>query len=83
VRAAAEHGEHALLVRPGSPKAIAEAVHALSADPTLGPRLSRQARARIERDFTWARARESLVVAYEEAFGMVRSSTRWSTDASA
>jgi glycosyltransferase involved in cell wall biosynthesis len=83
VRAAAEHGEHALLVRPGSPKAIAEAVRALKADPALGPRLSRHARARIERDFTWARAREALVVAYEEAFGMVRSNTRWSTDASA
>jgi glycosyltransferase involved in cell wall biosynthesis len=83
VRAAAEHGEHALLVRPGSPKAIAEAVQALKADPALGPRLSQQARARVERDFTWARAQESLVAAYEEAFGMARSSTRWSTSASA
>ncbi|WNG50004.1 glycosyltransferase family 4 protein [Archangium minus] len=83
VRAVAEHGVHAFLVRPGSPKAIAEAVRSLRADPTLGPRLSQQARALVERDFTWARAQESLVAAYEEAFGMVRSSTRWSTSASA
>ncbi|HEX8822553.1 MAG TPA: glycosyltransferase family 4 protein [Archangium sp.] len=83
VRVAAEHGVHALLVRPGSPKAIAEGVRALRADPALGPRMARQARARIERDFTWARAQEALVVAYEEAFGMARESTRWSTSASA
>ena len=83
VRAVAEHGEHAFLVRPGSPKAIAEAVRALRADPALGLRMSQQGRAHIERDFTWARAQESLVAAYEEAFGMVRSSTRWSASASA
>lgn len=83
VRALAEHGTQALLVRPGSPKAIAEAVRALAADPTLGPRLSEGARARIERDFTWARAGESLVRVYEASFGRVRSSTRRSTAASA
>ena len=83
VRALAEPGAHALLVRPGSPKAIAEAVRALRSDPTLGPGLSQRARARVERDFTWARAGEALVTAYEEAFGWVRSSTRRSTRASA
>lgn len=83
VRALAEHGEHAFLVRPGSPKAIAEAVRSLRADPALGPRMSQQARARVERDFTWERAQESLVAAYEEAFGMARARTRRSTSASA
>nr|WP_217441878.1 glycosyltransferase family 4 protein [Myxococcus sp. CA039A] len=64
--------DEVLLVRPGSPKAIAEAVKDLRANPALGPALSMRARARVERDFTWARAREALVVAYEEQLGMKR-----------
>ena len=82
VRAVAEHGTEVWLVRPGSPKAIAEGVRTLRADPALRLRLSQGGRARIERDFTWARACESLVGAYEEAFGRRRDSTRWSASAS-
>lgn len=76
--------DEVLLIRPGSAKAIAEAVKALRADAALGPALSAKARARVERDFTWSRANEALVRAYEETFfGMARSSTRRSTSASA
>lgn len=75
--------DEVMLIRPGSAKAIAEAVKALRADAALGPALSARARARVERDFPWSRAREALVGAYEEAFGMARASTRRSTSASA
>ncbi|WP_338873146.1 glycosyltransferase [Myxococcus stipitatus] len=63
--------DEVFLVRPGSPKAIAEAVKTLRANPDLGPSLSTKARARVERDFSWQRAREALVSAYEE-LGMTR-----------
>jgi glycosyltransferase involved in cell wall biosynthesis len=73
--------EEVLLIRPGSAKAIAEAVKALRADSALGPALSAQARARVERDFPWGRAQASLVGAYEQAFGMRRTSGRHLTAA--
>ncbi|MCP3143088.1 glycosyltransferase family 4 protein [Pyxidicoccus xibeiensis] len=75
--------DEVMLIRPGSAKAIVEAVKALRADATLGPALSARARARVERDFPWGRAQASLVGAYEESFGMARASTRRSTSASA
>jgi glycosyltransferase involved in cell wall biosynthesis len=75
--------DEVMLIRPGSPKAIAEAIKALRADAALGPALSAKARARVERDFPWSRAKEALVSAYEEAFGMARASTRRSTSTSA
>ncbi|WP_343073424.1 glycosyltransferase family 4 protein [Pyxidicoccus fallax] len=65
--------DEVMLIRPGSAKAIAEAVKALRADATLGPAMSARARARVERDFPWGRAREALVRAYEESFGMTKS----------
>jgi len=82
VRTLAEPDE-VMLIRPGAPKAIAEAVKALWADPALGLALSTKARARVERDFPWSRAGEALVRAYEERLGMARASTRRSTSASA
>ncbi|WAM26236.1 glycosyltransferase family 4 protein [Myxococcus sp. NMCA1] len=75
--------DEVMLIRPGSAKAIAEAVKALREDPTLGPAMSAKARARVERDFPWSRAGEALVSAYEERLGMARASTRRSTSASA
>jgi glycosyltransferase involved in cell wall biosynthesis len=75
--------DEVMLIRPGSAKAIAEAVKALRADAALGPALSARARARVERDFPWGRAQAALVRAYEETFGMARASTRRSTSASA
>jgi len=82
VRHLAEPDE-VMLIRPGSAKAIVEAVKALRADPSLGPALSTRARARVERDFPWSRAGEALVNAYETRLGMARVSTRRSTSASA
>ncbi len=56
----------ALLVRPGSAKAIKEAVLRLVADPTLAPRLALSARQAIVRERTWMHAQRALVSAYRE-----------------
>ncbi|MFP2903821.1 glycosyltransferase family 4 protein [Pyxidicoccus sp. 3LFB2] len=68
--------DEVMLIRPGSAKAIAEAVKALRADAALGPALSAKARARVERDFPWGRAQDALVGAYEQAFGLTRKAPR-------
>ncbi|WP_404366731.1 glycosyltransferase family 4 protein [Corallococcus coralloides] len=81
-RALAEATE-AYRIRPGSPKAIAEAVRDLIAHPALGASLSANARARVERDFPWGRAQEALVNAYADDLGIARVSTRDNTAASA
>ncbi|MCP3102607.1 glycosyltransferase family 4 protein [Myxococcus sp. K15C18031901] len=64
--------DEVMLIRPGAPKAIAEAVKALRANVDLGPALSARARARVERDFSWTQAREALVRTYETTFGLKR-----------
>jgi len=56
----------ALLVRPGSGKAIKDGMLRLRAAPDLGMRLSLAARERVEREFAWSRAQSELVAAYEE-----------------
>ncbi|WP_428264152.1 glycosyltransferase family 4 protein [Haliangium sp.] len=72
VRDLAEDGRDALLVKPGSAKAIKDALLRLGADPALGQALSRAARARVEQRFTWARAEEDLIEAYESVLGLRR-----------
>ena len=47
-----EHDEHGLLVPPGDPPALAEAIRTLSADPLLGRRLGDAARARASGEFS-------------------------------
>jgi len=59
----AENDKHALLVRPGSAKAIKDALLRVRADPGLVA-LSRAARARVEEQFTWARAGGELARVY-------------------
>ena len=64
VSALVEPEREALLVRPGSAKAIKDGLLRLREDSRLGPRLSRAARARAERDFTWQRATRTLLESY-------------------
>ncbi|MFH1747788.1 MAG: glycosyltransferase family 4 protein [Planctomycetota bacterium] len=73
----------ALLVRPGSAKAIKDALLALRADPELPRRLSMNARARVEREMTWKQAQQALVAAYEELPALARASTCCSAVSSA
>lgn len=66
VRELASDGVEALLVRPGCGKAIKDAMLRLRFEVGLASQLSREARTRVERDFTWRRAQQSLVQSYED-----------------
>ena len=70
VRELAEPDRDALLVRPGSAKAIKDALLRLRDQPQLGPQLSAAARTTVERRLTWRRAQEELVAAYREVLGL-------------
>lgn len=70
VRELAESNRDALLVRPGSAKAIKDALLRFLEQPKLGPQLSQTARETIERRFTWQRAQAELISAYREVLGV-------------
>ena len=69
VRALADPEQHALLVRPGSAKAIKDGILRLAADPHLGRRIAQAARRRIERELTWRHAEERLIASYRRLEG--------------
>jgi glycosyltransferase involved in cell wall biosynthesis len=58
-----------ILVRPGNPSALAEAVDQLAARPALRERIGRAARARVERDFDLRRCTERVLARLELAYG--------------
>ncbi len=66
VRELCRADEEAVLVRPGSGKAIKDGVLRLLADPQWAVSLAQRARARVERQFTWERAQHSLVALYQD-----------------
>jgi glycosyltransferase involved in cell wall biosynthesis len=67
-------GEHFLLVKPGSAKAIKDAIIRLKNEPELGTKLAAAARDKIENNYTWQHAGLALVKAYQE-LGIKRSIT--------
>jgi len=75
VRALCEPDEHALLCRPGSAKALKDALLRVLREPDLGGRLSRAARGHIEARFTWEVAARSLLAVYDELGVARRAST--------
>ena len=66
VSALVEPEHEALLVRPGSAKAIKDGLLRLREDSELGVRLSKAARVRVERDFTWQIAGKRLLSCYRD-----------------
>jgi len=66
VRAIATPDVHVLAVKPNSTKAIKDALLRLRLEPELGPRLALQARAHVERHYSWSLAQQRLVATYEE-----------------
>jgi glycosyltransferase involved in cell wall biosynthesis len=66
--------EEAVLVRPGSAKAVKDGVLRLQREAGLGARLSANARRRAEAELTWDRAGERLRAAYDEALGAAATS---------
>jgi|HubBroStandDraft_6_1064221.scaffolds.fasta_scaffold27292_2 glycosyltransferase involved in cell wall biosynthesis len=73
VRELGEDGEHFLLVKPGSVDQIAEAVLRLVRESGLAAKIAEQGRAHAVKNYTWKRAGDALVAAYEEV-GITRSS---------
>lgn len=69
------HGENGLLVPPKAPRALAEALAAVLADPALAARLGREARATIAERYTIDRAVERLEQVYA-ALGVPRGRAR-------
>ena len=69
VRELATDGAEGLLVRPGSAKAFKDGMLRLRSEDGLARRLSLAARARVEREFTWARSQAALLTAYEGLIG--------------
>jgi len=72
VRELGETGVHFLLVKPGSAKAIKDAVLQLHNDKALTNQITTNARNRIEAQYTWNHAGEALIAAYTE-LGIKRS----------
>ncbi len=70
VRELARPDVDALLVRPGSAKAIKDAVLRLAADPALARQIATSAREAVVGQRTWRHAQASLVAAYEEVLGI-------------
>ena len=66
VSALAKNETEAILVRPGSAKAIKDGMLRLYHDPHLGLSLSKAARARVEGEFTWQTATEKLLACYQD-----------------
>ncbi|MBW4619258.1 MAG: glycosyltransferase family 4 protein [Cyanosarcina radialis HA8281-LM2] len=66
VRELGVSGEHFLLVKPGSAKAIKDAFCQLHSDPELANKLAIAARDRIVSRYTWQQAGEALVNSYDE-----------------
>lgn len=73
VRLLARDGIEAILVRPGSAKAIKDAMLRIRNELHLPKRLAAAARRRVKQSFTWQTSQEKLIQAYEDALGMSRS----------
>ena len=66
VRELATHGEHAFLVRPGSAKAIKDAVFELMSNQQLARRIADRGREHVKNRFQWRHAQESLIESYRD-----------------
>jgi glycosyltransferase involved in cell wall biosynthesis len=61
-----EHGTHFLAVKPGSAKAIKDAMVQLSLAPEMGKQIAIAARRRIEQFYSWEKAGAALLEVYGE-----------------
>jgi glycosyltransferase involved in cell wall biosynthesis len=65
LREVLEHERNALLVPPGDPKALAQAIQRLLDDPELGQRLANAAFERVK-EWTWERRAQKILEALKE-----------------
>ncbi len=74
-------GQDALLVPPGSPERLSDALARLVQDDDLRAELGRRARQRVEREFGWPTIARRHVALYHEVHGDPRSDGRRTTSA--
>jgi phosphatidyl-myo-inositol alpha-mannosyltransferase len=74
-RDVARDGHDGLLVAPGDPLALAEALRSLALDPARRATMAAAARERAER-FSWAHVAEEVVDVYREAIAVGEPTTR-------
>jgi glycosyltransferase involved in cell wall biosynthesis len=65
VRELGENEVHFLLVKPGSAKAIKEAIMRIKNEPNLAMTLAKNARLQIENAYTWQQSATTLIQAYK------------------
>jgi glycosyltransferase involved in cell wall biosynthesis len=73
-REIAEHGEHAWLVPPRDPRALADAIRTVWQNDGLRARLGAAGRERIIEKFNWRKAAEETLAVYEEIMPLKRRS---------
>ena len=73
----------ALLVRPGSGKAIKDAILRLANEPGLAARLAASAQKRIEQRFTWQHSKQQLIACYRSLGASSSASSERNADTSA
>jgi alpha-maltose-1-phosphate synthase len=69
-----EDGKTGLLVPPGQPEALAEALNRVLANPELGRRLGQAGRRRVETHFSWTSIAERTEQVYAEAIAEFKRS---------
>jgi alpha-maltose-1-phosphate synthase len=69
-----EDGRTGMLVPPGRPDALAEALNRLLADPALAHTMGQAGRQRVEAHFSWASIAQRTEQVYEDAIGEFRRS---------
>lgn len=67
-----DDGVHGLLVPPGDPAALGQALSRLAGDPSLRRKLGREARRRVEDRFTWPTVADDLEAFYEDLLSETR-----------
>ena len=63
-------GEHARLVPPEDPRALADALEAFHVRPDAAFRLGRRGAARVRESYTWSRVVEAFEAVYDEVLGL-------------
>jgi glycosyltransferase involved in cell wall biosynthesis len=66
---AVAHAHEALLVPPCDPKSLSDGIRNLLDDPSLASRLSRTARDKVEREFSFARRMRRVENIYRQVMG--------------
>jgi alpha-maltose-1-phosphate synthase len=69
-----EDGKTGLLVSPGQPEALAEALNRVLANPELGRRMGQAGRRRVEAHFSWTSIAERTEQVYAEAIAEFKRS---------